>query len=131
MPIFFSAVEESANRVATGRARPAPDWIVAKRREYRVKAALLSLIPLAGLLLGIGGATAGVFGSGRRWKEAAGIALIVLGGLDALMGLRKRRRKYSKAASILGTAIARFETAQYADIGALDAAGREAAAALE
>ncbi len=51
--------------------------------------------------------------------------------MDLLFGLNKRARKYRAAASILTVAIDRFESAQSADLAALDQAAREAAAALD
>jgi hypothetical protein len=129
---FIEKREEIERRMMMAGARPAPDWIVAKRREYRVGAALWSVGPQAVWLLSLAAAFVGMAGEwGRQWKRAAPITLIAWGGVDLLFGMSKRAKKYRKAAGILTAAIARFEGAQYADTGVLDAASREAAAALE
>lgn len=115
-----------------GQARPAPEWIVAQRNEYRTKARLLLLIPQLVWLVTVGGAFIGFMSEWtQRWKHVAWTVPLVWGAVDWMLGFSKRGNKYRKAAGILKTAIDRYEAAQYADNALLDAAAREAATALE
>ena len=66
----------------------------------------------------------------RKWKGLTFDSMIVFGLVDVVFGLSKRAKKYRKAASILTVAIDRYESAQAADLGALEIAAREATAAL-
>jgi hypothetical protein len=129
---YIESREDIERRAAMGQARPAPEWIVSQCNGYRAKARLLLSIPQLIWLLTMGGAFIGFISEWtKRWKHVAWTVPVVWGAVDWMLGFSKRGNKYRKAAGILKTAIDKFETAQYADLAMLDAAAREAAAALE
>ncbi len=132
---FIDSPEEIARRAVMAQTRPAPEWIVAKRDEYQRKSRLWAVMPAVIWLVSILVAVAGMLGFegqlGKQWKRTAPMVLRGWGAIDLFLGTGKRSKRYKKAAGILSDAMVRFESAQCADTAVLDAAIREAEAALQ